>query len=152
VLAAKVHPLAQKDELTVAEVLDETFSGVSPSLEPVRAGFWRLDDHRDAPGGATVGQASNAQEMLALIASGAAITTASASSATTVQSAVPGVVAIPLRDAHPTVLSLVWHKANPNPLVDEIVATARTLGDSDGFPEGRPRNALASGGAGRGRP
>ena len=43
---------------------------------------------------------------------------------------VPGITAIPLPDATPTVLALVWHKHNPNPLVDDIVATARSLAAS----------------------
>jgi DNA-binding transcriptional LysR family regulator len=151
VLAADVHPLAQKDELTVAEVLDETFCGAPASLEPVRAGFWRLDDHRGGVG-PTVGEASNAQEMVAVIASGSAISTAPASSAPTFQSAVPGITAIPLRDAHPTVLSLVWHKVNPNPLVDAIVATARMLDGSDGFAGSHPNDVLAHGESRRRQP
>jgi DNA-binding transcriptional LysR family regulator len=143
VLAAEVHPLAQREELTLAEVLDETFCGDGPSLEPVRAGFWRLDDHRGGPGRPTVGEASNSQEMVAVIVSGRAITTAPASTAPTFRSAVPGLVAIPLRDAHPTVLSLVWHKANPNPLVDALVATAKMLVASDAFAGSHLHEAFA---------
>jgi len=33
VLAPKRHPLAERSELTVAEVLDETFIGFDPSIE-----------------------------------------------------------------------------------------------------------------------
>ena len=127
VLAASPHPLAERRELTVTEVLDETFCGANPSLEPVRAAFWRLDDHRGRPAEKTFGEADNPQEMVAVIASGRAIATAPASSGPTFEAAVPGVVAIRLTDADPTVLSLVWHKDNPNPLVDLIVAIARHL-------------------------
>lgn len=127
VLAASSHPLAQRHELTVAEVIDETFCGDNPTLEPVRAGFWRLDDHRGGPVEKTFGEAANSQEMVAVITSGRAITTAPASTGPTFEAAVPGIVAIPLSDARPTELSLVWHKDNPNPLVDLIVAIARRL-------------------------
>ena len=61
------------------------------------------------------------------VASGRAIATAPASTGQIFEAAVPGLVAIPLSDARPTVLSLVWHKGNPNPLVDLIVAIARRL-------------------------
>ena len=127
VLVASTHPLARRSELTVAEVLDETFCGTHPALEPVRAGFWCLDDHRGGPCRATVGEAANPQEMLAVIASGRAITTAPESAGPTFRSAVPSGVVIPLRDAIPTTLALVWHKHNPNPLVEELVAAARSL-------------------------
>jgi DNA-binding transcriptional LysR family regulator len=130
VLAASTHPLAERSELTVAEVLDETFCGTHPALEPLRAGFWRLDDHRGGPCRATVGEPANAQEMLAAIASGCGITTAPASAGPAFRSALPSVVAIPLCDATPTVLALVWHKHNPNPLVDDIITTARSLAAS----------------------
>jgi DNA-binding transcriptional LysR family regulator len=138
VLAAASHPLARKDELSVTEVLDETFCGSHPALEPVRAGFWRLDDHRGGPGRATVGEATNAQETIAVVVSGKAITTAPASAAPTIQAAMPSIAAIPLRDADATVLALVWHKDNPNPLVDTIIATARDLAAREGMP-GVPR-------------
>src|SRR6202007_510373 len=45
-LVASRHPLARRRELAVADVLDETFCGTDPTLEPVRGGFWRLDYHR----------------------------------------------------------------------------------------------------------
>ncbi|HWX74599.1 MAG TPA: LysR family transcriptional regulator [Solirubrobacteraceae bacterium] len=127
VLAAQVHPLALKSALAVSDVLDETFVGSHPSLEPVRAGFWRLDDHRGAPARSTIGEATSAQETIAVVVSGRAITTAPASAAPTLQSALPGVAAIPLRDANPTVLALLWHANSPNQLVDSIVSCAREL-------------------------
>jgi DNA-binding transcriptional LysR family regulator len=127
VLAASTHPFGERSELALAEVLDETFCGADPSLEPVRAGFWRLDDHRGAPAAKTFGEAANSREMVAVIASGRAISTAPASTGPTFEAAVPGIVAVPLTDARPTELSLVWHKDNPNPLVDLIVAIARRL-------------------------
>ena len=137
VLAAKGHPLAQRAELTVAEVLDETFCGSDPSLEPTRAGFWRLDDHRGGPApNVTADRTVCPHETIAVVASGRAITVAPASNAANFVMGLPGVevAAIPLRDAAPTVLSLVWRKDAPNPLVETIVAIAESLADVDGRP------------------
>jgi hypothetical protein len=39
-------------------------------------------------------------------------------------------VAVPLRDADPTVLTLVWRRDNRNPLLGELVAAARALAAS----------------------
>jgi DNA-binding transcriptional LysR family regulator len=130
VVAATSHPLARRGELTVAEVLDETFCGTSPSLEPIRAGFWRLDDHRGKPAPyMTDDGAVNPQEVIACIASGRAITTAPASSAANVLKGLTNVVAIPLRDAHPAVLTLTWCKGNHNPNVEALAEVARALAD-----------------------
>ena len=137
VLAAEGHPLAQRAELTVAEVLDETFCGSDPSLEPTRAGFWRLDDHRGGPApNVTADRTVCPHETIAVVASGRAITVAPASNAANFVNGLPGVevAAIPLRDAAPTVLSLVWRKDAPNPLVETIVAIAESLADVDGRP------------------
>jgi DNA-binding transcriptional LysR family regulator len=142
-LVGSRHPLARRRELTVADVLDETFCGTDPTLEPVRAGFWRLDDHRGgAAPNVTSDRTSNPQEVLAVVASGRAITVAPASNARNVLNGLPGagVTAVPLRDASPTVLSLVWRRDNPNPLLSQLVAAARKLapqgeqsgGDADG--------------------
>jgi DNA-binding transcriptional LysR family regulator len=142
VVVPESHPLAQRSELTAAEVLDETFYGFHPAVEPLWAGFWMLDDHRGTPPTSiTTDRARNPLEMFALVASGRALTTFPASRAEVIEKLLRGVVAIPLHDAHPAVLSLVWRKDNPNPLVEALVAFARVV-DS---PEGRlPVAALAS--------
>jgi len=128
VIAAKSHPLAQRQELTVDEVLDETFCGTHPSLEPVRAGFWRFDDHRGGPPpNLTADQASNPFEIAAVVASGAAIAATPASNAAHALRALTNVVAIPVVDADPAILSLVWRTGSEGPLTEALVATARRL-------------------------
>jgi DNA-binding transcriptional LysR family regulator len=137
VLAANGHPLARRPELTVTEVLDETFCGTDPSLEPVRAGFWRLDDHRGGPApNISSDRTVCPHEVIAVVASGRAITVAPRSNAANFLRGLPGVevVAIPLRDAHPTLLSLVWRRDARNPLVQTVVAAARSLGNGNGRP------------------
>jgi DNA-binding transcriptional LysR family regulator len=128
VLVATGHRLARREELTVAEVLDETFCGTSPSLEPIRAGFWRLDDHRGAPAPhVSDDEATNPYEVLACIASGHAIITAPASNAANVLKALTDVIAIPLRDAKPARLTLTWRKDNQNPNVLKLAGLAGSL-------------------------
>jgi DNA-binding transcriptional LysR family regulator len=136
VVLAKTHPLADRRELMLDEVLDETFCGDHPSLEPLRAAFWKLDDHRGAPAKTTSDRASNALELIACISTGRSITTAPASAVATFLDRMPALAAIPLRDAKPTVLCLVWHTSNRNPLVDAIVTTARSLGNGTSEPTG----------------
>lgn len=138
VLAARHHPLARRRELDVAEVLDETFPGHHPSVDPAWVGFWQLDDERGEPPRLTDDHAINPHEMAAIIASGRAITTMAASDAANVVRALTSVVAIPLRDADPAVLSLVWRRDNANPLVKAFVATAND------FPDGDVSNAPAN--------
>jgi DNA-binding transcriptional LysR family regulator len=128
VLVATGHHLARREELTVADVLDETFCGTSPSLEPIRAGFWRLDDHRGAPAPhVTDDETTNPQEVLACIASGRAISTAPASNAANVLKGLTDVIAVPLRDAKPARLTLTWRKDNRNPNVVKLTKLAGSL-------------------------
>ena len=102
VVAASNHPLAQREELTPADVLDETFPGTHPSVDPLWAGFWQLDDLRgEPPPHGTTDDAINPQELAAIIASGRAITTTPASDAT-----------------------------NINPLTESLVVAAKNLADA----------------------
>ena len=128
VIAAKSHPLARHVGLTVEDVLDETFCGTHPALDPVRAGFWRFDDHRGGPApNLTDDQAANPFEIAAVVAAGVAIAATPASNAAYALRALPDVVAIPVVDAEPAVLSLVWRTGNESPLIEALVATARRL-------------------------
>jgi DNA-binding transcriptional LysR family regulator len=131
VVAAKTHPLAQRSERSVAQVLDETFVGFHPSVDRSWAGFWHLDDHRGEPcRRVTSDRAINPQEMAAIVAAGRAIITAPVSNARNFTKALAGVTVIPLRDARPAELSLVWQRDAANILVGALVATARTLSES----------------------
>jgi len=138
VVLSKTHHLADRSELAVQDVLHETFCGDDPSLEPVRAGFWKLDDHRGAPAKTTTDRASNAFELLSCISTGRSIATGPASSVAPLVSGMPGLAAIPLRDARPTVLCLVSRTSNRNPLVDAIVAMARSRGNGPSGSAGQP--------------
>jgi DNA-binding transcriptional LysR family regulator len=128
VLAPSRHPLAQRSELGIADVLEETFIGLSPLVEPAWAGFWSLDDHRGAPPEHVTGDhAANPQEVLAALAVRCAITTAPARVAQLLANILTGVVAIPLRDATPSTIMLVGHQDGRNPHVGSLRAFARNI-------------------------
>lgn len=135
VLAPSRHPLAQRSELCVADVLEETFVGMHPSVEPTWAGFWSLDDHRGAPAKrVTLDRARNPQELLASLAVHCAITTAPGYASQVLSSVLTGVVAIPLRDADPSTITLVGHAETNNPHAAAMRAFASGLVDSGSGP------------------
>ena len=108
-LVADDHPLATRRELSVAEVLDETFPGYHPSVDERWIAFWRLDDYRsDTPARVTADRALNPQEVAAIIVSGRAVSTAPASAAVGILPSLRRVVTIRLSDASPTALKLIW--------------------------------------------
>lgn len=129
VLAPKDHPLADRSELAVGEALDETFLGFDAAVDPVWAGFWSLDDHRGGPPASiTAARSANSQERFGLIVGGGGIATLPACHAEIIAKALPGVVAIPLRDADPTILSLVGREARRDGIVEALLGVARELG------------------------
>ncbi|HWX97882.1 MAG TPA: LysR family transcriptional regulator [Solirubrobacteraceae bacterium] len=128
VLAAKSHPLGRRDELTIAEVLDQTFTRSDAGVDPVWAGNWTLDEYRGGPPPNQIARsAASVQATLATISSGLAISTSPASQAVPIVNAFSGVVAIPLRDARPMVLSLVGRNDRCGRLVEVLRDVARTL-------------------------
>lgn len=125
VLAPTRHPLAERSELALRDVLDETFIGFHPSVAPSWAGFWSLDGHRGAPPlHITPDRATNPQEVLAALAVRCAITTVPASVARVLVGVFPELVAIPLRDAACATIALVGHVDGRNPLVGTLRAFA----------------------------
>jgi DNA-binding transcriptional LysR family regulator len=127
VLASQDHRLAGREAVAVADVLDETYLGFHPSVDPTWAGFWRLDDHRGKrPERVTRDEPSSAWELLALVPAGGGIATLARSSATLVPDVIPGLAVIPLSDAKPAVLALAYRKDTCNPLVNAFVALAQS--------------------------
>jgi DNA-binding transcriptional LysR family regulator len=132
VIVPRSHPLAQRSEVSVDEVLEETFLGFHPDVDPRWAGFWRLDDHRKEPApNVTADRTLTPIEVIAIIASGRAIATLPACHVETIVKILPGVVAIPLSDARPATFSLVWRRESHNPFVQALVSVARKLSRDD---------------------
>jgi len=127
VLLDRDHALTDHDRLSVEDVVGETFVGVDPSVDADWSGFWSLDDYRGSPAARTRDHAKNAQEMLAALASGEAITTAPESVAAMMLTDLSRIVAIPLTDASPAVITLTGHTDRNNPLVAEVLGFAQGL-------------------------
>jgi DNA-binding transcriptional LysR family regulator len=128
VVVATHHVLADRTELTLAEVLDHTFPQVDPTVDQRWGGLWTLNDHRGGPPAhVSTDRVRTLQEAAAVVVSGRAIMTSPASIAANVLKALPGVVAIPLIDAAPAVLTLVWRTGDANPGVRLLVALAREI-------------------------
>jgi DNA-binding transcriptional LysR family regulator len=128
-VASRSHPLADRGELGVADVLDETFVSYHPDVQQEWAGFHSLDDHRgSAPSSVTGDQALTSLHMLAVMSSGHAVTTVPLADALVAKQVVPGAAVIPLADADPARVSLVWCQDSPNRHVASLLATAERLG------------------------
>jgi DNA-binding transcriptional LysR family regulator len=119
------HPLAARDELTAAELFDELFPGIVEWCDPGWLGVWGLDRYRGAPARRTEDRAATPEEVASMVASGRAVTTVPE------MVAVPfhqlGIKSIPIVDAEPVALSLVWPALTTAPLVRDLVGIAQQL-------------------------
>jgi DNA-binding transcriptional LysR family regulator len=129
VAMAEGHPLSGRPELTVADVVDETFPGIVDWCDPVWLGYWGLDAYRRGPARRTDDDAVTPEEVASIVASGRAITTVPALVA--IPFAHLGIRAIPLVDADPAVLTLVWPRGAATPLVAELAEMARQMSEQD---------------------
>jgi DNA-binding transcriptional LysR family regulator len=129
ILAKAGDPLAARGELRVADVLDRTFIGMSPLVDPSWAGFWSLDDHRGRPAELTQDHAANPQEVLAALSVRDAITVVPASVADVIVNVLAGLRAIPITDAAPTTIVFAGHAGRRNALVDTLMEFAGRIGD-----------------------
>jgi DNA-binding transcriptional LysR family regulator len=126
VVMRRSHPLAGRRELLVAEILDQTFVSYHADVQPAWAGFHSLDDHRGGPpSSVTPDDAVTSLQMLGIMATTSAITTVPFCDATLAVQALPELIAVPIADARPAELSLLWREDNPNLLIAPLIALAR---------------------------
>jgi DNA-binding transcriptional LysR family regulator len=134
VIAQRANPLAKRRELMVADVLDETFVSYHPDVQATWAGFHSLDDHRgEPPRSVTVDHASSTLQMFGIMTARQAITTAPLCDARLAEQLIADLVALPVLDARPAVLSLVWRADNQNPLVQGLVSAAQAIAAEGGL-------------------
>jgi DNA-binding transcriptional LysR family regulator len=134
VMAHRAHPLARRSELAVADVLDETFISYHPNVQAEWAGFHSLDDHRGGPPARlTSDHALTTLQMLGIMfsAPAPAITIVPHKDAKLGQQVLPDIVAVPLHDAAPAVVSLIWREDASSSLVEDLVDSAKRLGSGD---------------------
>jgi DNA-binding transcriptional LysR family regulator len=122
------HPLVGRREVTVAEVYDETFISYHPDVQPAWASFHSLDDHRGGPPRSrTADHAATSLQMLGIMSAGRAITTVPLCDGRLVETANPDLACIPLLDADPAQLSLVWADRHRPPALEGLVGVAEEL-------------------------
>ncbi|HWX95921.1 MAG TPA: LysR family transcriptional regulator [Solirubrobacteraceae bacterium] len=126
------HALAERNELYVGDIVDDLFLAYHPSVQAAWAAFHSLDDHRGAPARLTADHARTPPEMLTMMASRRAVATLPLSDARVIASVLRGVVAIPLIDAEPSILSIVWREGNRNPCVHALARIAERVAKRDG--------------------
>lgn len=119
------HPLARKRSVTVDEIAGETFHGVHPSVPEAWADYWNLTKERGYRPAVTDDIPRTVPEIAALIAAGRAITSGPAGIARLYRD--PAIAFVPIADAGPAVLALVWRKDNENPIVQALLGVAREL-------------------------
>lgn len=128
VAVAVGHPLAQRPELSVADILDEPFPGGSRHHPEWRA-FWTLDEYRGRPP-RFLGDVANVEEALDLVVSGRAIATMTAPVADGLPH--PGVIAVPLRDGPQVATRLVWRADEDGPAVRALAEIALEMSRGGG--------------------
>ncbi len=153
VVLRKDHRLAGRPQLRVEDVLDETFYGTYPSIDPAWAAFWSLDEDRGGPPESLTGEeACNTMELVAAMAGGRAITTCPEPVAALIVEIVPDLLALPLIDAAPASCVLAWHLSRRSSAVDELTEIARGLKGAEAVDQpkgGRPRRVARGGHAHR---
>ncbi len=122
------HRLARCRLLRAEDVLEETFVGYHPTIQPAWAGFHSLDDHRGGPPSRlTEDQALTSLQMLGIMSASRAATCVPLADARLAEQVIPDIAAIPLADADPAQISLVWRTENRNPVLQALVSAARDL-------------------------
>lgn len=106
---AEDHPLADRPEVTVAELLEHpTAWGIPPDTDPAWRDFWSAAPERAAAGGADVAASHQlTQEALfQVIAGGGAIALTYAAMREIYHP--PGVTFVPVRGLEPAVMAVAW--------------------------------------------
>jgi LysR family transcriptional regulator, benzoate and cis,cis-muconate-responsive activator of ben and cat genes len=120
------HPLCERASVGVEDALEETFISYGADVQPEWAGFHSLDDQRGGPPAATTtDHVGTSLEMLGCLATIAdAVTTLPLTDARLIEQVLPGVRALPLADAPPVSISLVWAKERPHPRLQALLDCA----------------------------
>ncbi|MFE4461107.1 LysR substrate-binding domain-containing protein [Nocardia tengchongensis] len=121
------HRLADRDQVVVAELLDEPILS-SAATDPIWNAFWQLDSHRAGRRAQVACRTKTLLEQLQQVATGTAI-------AMTVPCAAwikfPGVGLVPVTDAAPNEVAVSWRAGHENPLVRSFVDIARRVRDAN---------------------
>lgn len=120
---ASGHRLADRGSLTMADLVDEAFLTQPEAANPAWRDRWLAEQRRHGLPGRIAAEVGDAEELLALVSSGAGVCLVPRTAAT--HHARPGIAYVPVRDAEPTVTSVAWHERAETALVRAFVAAAR---------------------------
>ncbi len=121
-------PLADCVEVAAADIVGQTFIGFEPWVDPAWVAFWSLDASRGGPPPQlSAACPTDVQGMLRMVAAGEGVITWPAEEGSMISKALPGVFAVPLRDAPPAVFSIVGHEDRFSTAVEWLVDAGRAL-------------------------
>jgi DNA-binding transcriptional LysR family regulator len=125
-LVAEGHRLGAAKKIPVEEALGERFISYRADVQAAWAGFHSLDDHRGAPPAATTADdIATSLEMLGRLATLAdAVTTLPLTDAQLIGQVLANVRVLPIADAAPVSISLVWDEENPHPRLPALLDSA----------------------------
>lgn len=136
-LVAASHPLAGREDVDPEEVLDETFCGGHPALDPVREAYLLLNDYRGGPPAhLTADESDSSAERVSQVAAGAGVMVARPAVGRVAVASVPGIAYVGLADRRPAPLALVWRKGARNEDVADLAEAARAA--TNGRPPSSP--------------
>jgi DNA-binding transcriptional LysR family regulator len=116
------HPLAQRAELKLADLLDEPFVALPPAAGVLRD-YWLAVDERDGHAVRIGAQAETPDEAFEAVAAEQGVTLLSAGNAALY--ARPGVTTRPLADLSPAELAVAWRADDERPIIQEFVRAAQ---------------------------
>jgi DNA-binding transcriptional LysR family regulator len=120
------HPLTERTTLTIADLADVPVVGPRDGMPEAVVRFWFIDPRPDGTRALFGPQARTPEECLHLVAAGHGCWIAPASTVT--YFAHPRLVWLPLVDAPPNQLALMWAVHNPNPYLPLLLQeTSRVL-------------------------
>ncbi|WP_350278107.1 LysR family transcriptional regulator [Kribbella sp. HUAS MG21] len=120
------HPLESRTSLRVADLAGVPVVGPRDRMPPAVVDFWFIDPRPDGSRALFGPQARTPEECLHLVAAGHGCWIAPASTVT--YFAHPRLTWLPLVDAEPNVLALIWPKHSANPMLRLLLEqTRRTL-------------------------
>jgi DNA-binding transcriptional LysR family regulator len=122
------HRLADKESVSVAEVIDEPIV-LGRSTDPAWRRFWLLDDYRAGKPASRIRNSTSHTEELELVAAGLAVTVTVAGAARYTPHA--GLRFVSIRDIPGSVGAVAWCRKRQSSLVERFVAVAEDVRDRE---------------------
>jgi DNA-binding transcriptional LysR family regulator len=116
------HPLAQRGELRISELLDEPFVALPPAAGVLRD-YWLAMEERDGHPVRIGAQAESPDETFEAVAAEQGVALLSAGNAQLY--ARPGIVTLPVVDLSPAELVVAWRADDQRPIIGEFSRSAQ---------------------------